>query len=93
MQLYTGNSNTPGGCSSHQMSGVLPSVCPFSGAAVDVEHQHISEVEASLEFLQERLEAAERAGAGEEERYQHTTAELHEQLEQQASELVECQHR
>jgi hypothetical protein len=44
-------------------------------------------------LLQERLEAAERAGAGEEERYQHTTAELHEQLEQQASELVECQHR
>lgn len=43
--------------------------------------------------LQERLEAAERAGAGEEERYQHTTAELHEQLEQQAGELVECQHR
>lgn len=50
-------------------------------------------METSLEFLQERLEAAERAGAGEEERYQHTTAELHEQLEQQASELVECQHR
>jgi chaperonin cofactor prefoldin len=68
-------------------------VCDCAGAAVDVEHTHYAEVEASLEFLQERLEAAERAGAGEEERYQHTTAELHDQLEQQASELVECQHR
>lgn len=66
---------------------------PPAGAAVDTEHSCYAQVEASLEFLQERLEAAERAGAGEEERYQHTTAELHEQLEQQASELVECQHR
>jgi len=69
----------------------LPHCC--AGAAVDDEHQLYAQVETSLEFLQERLEAAERAGAGEEERYQHTTAELHEQLEQQASELVECQHR
>jgi hypothetical protein len=66
---------------------------PHAGAAVDGEHKRYEEVEASLAFLQERLEAAEQAGVGEEERYQHTTAELHEQLQAQASQLVECQHR
>lgn len=64
-----------------------------AGAAVDVEHARYAQVEASLQFLQERLEAAEEAGAGDEARYQNTTAELHDQLQQQTSELVECQHR
>jgi hypothetical protein len=64
-----------------------------AGVAVDVEHDHYNQVESSLEFLQERLAAAEAAGATESEEYERSTAELHQQLEAQASKLVASQLR
>lgn len=64
-----------------------------TGKAVDQEHEHYSQVEASLEFLTERLAAVERAGAGEDAEYERSSAALHQQLEEQASCLVACQLR
>jgi hypothetical protein len=64
-----------------------------AGVAVDVVHDHYNQVESSLEFLQERLAAAEAAGATESEEYERSTAELHQQLEAQASKLVASQLR
>jgi hypothetical protein len=61
--------------------------------AVDAENDHYTQVEASLEFLQERLAAAAAAGATESEEYERSTAELHQQLEAQASKLVASQLR
>jgi hypothetical protein len=56
-----------------------------AGVYVDREHDHYQQAEASLEFLQEKLRSVEAAGAGDTEEYDRSTAELHEQLDTQAS--------
>lgn len=64
-----------------------------AGKAVDGEHERYLAVEASLQFLTERLAAAEAVDAGEERAYARSVAELRLQLEAQAAALVECQLR
>jgi hypothetical protein len=64
-----------------------------AGKAVDGEHERYLAVEASLQFLTERLAAAEAVDAGEERAYARSVAELRSQLEAQAAALVECQLR
>jgi len=49
------------------------------------EHDHYQQAETSLEFLQEKLRSVEDAGVDDTEEYERSTAELHEQLDTQAS--------